>query len=94
MGRTIFTAMVFAASATLGVAAYAQDAHDHGTPKSGADAAQGHDAHCCKPDPNDMKGMQGMAGHDHMQATTKTATKKPGRKPGEQAAKDKTPESR
>ena len=85
MKRTLITAMVFAASAALGAAAYAQDAHD--TPKSGADATQGHDAHCCKPDPSDMKGMHDMAGHnhDHMQAAKKPAEKKPGRKPGTDA---------
>ena len=88
MKRTVITAMVFAASAALGAAAYAQDAHNHGTPKTGPDAAQGHDAHCCKPDPNDTKsmpGMTGMAGHDHAQAP---------KKPAKKTAKEKSPEAK
>lgn len=100
MKRTLITAMVFAAGAALGAAAYAQGAHDHGRPKSGpgaahdhgthepgSGAAQGHDAHCCKPDPSDMKGMQGMAGHshDHAQVPQKPAAKQPGRKPAADA---------
>jgi hypothetical protein len=89
MKRTLITATVFAASAALGAAAYAQDAHNHGTPKSGPLAAQGHDAHCCKPDPSDMKGMQGMAGHDHTQAS-----KKPMKKAAEKDAKEKSPEAK
>ena len=87
MKRTVMTAMVFAASAALGAAAYAQDAHNHGTPKAAPDATQGHDAHCCKPDPSDMKGMQGMAEHDHAQVSKKPAAKKPARTP---AAKEKS----
>lgn len=88
MKRKVVTAIIFAASAALGTAAYAQDAHSHGTSKSGPDAAQGHDAHCCKPDPEDMKGMSGMsdmAGHDHSQAPKKPAAKKPARKPAANA---------
>ena len=75
MKRTLITAMVFAASAALGSAAHAQGAHNHGTPKPGADATQGHDAHCCKPDAGDMKGMQGMGEHDYAQVHKKPATK-------------------
>jgi len=85
MKRTVITAMVFAASAALGAAAYAQDAHNHDTPKSEPAAGQGHDAHCCKPDSNDMKGMSGMAGHDHAQAPKKPAVKKPAPKPAADA---------
>ena len=92
MKRTVITAMVFAAGTALGAAAYAQDAHKHDAPKSGPEAGQGHDAHCCKPDPNDMKGMSGMsgmAGHDHAQAP-----KKPAKKPAEKAAKDNSLEAK
>ena len=85
MKRTVITAMVFAASAALGAAAYAQDAHNHDTPKSGPGATQAHDVLCCKPDPSDMKGMQGMAGHDHAQAPRKPAANKPARKPAADA---------
>lgn len=88
MKRAVITAMVFAASAALGAAAHAQDAHNHGTPKSEAATGQGHDAHCCKPDPNDMKGMSGMsgmAGHDHSQAPKRPVAKKPARKPAADA---------
>lgn len=83
MNRKAMAMMVVATGMLLGSAAYAQGAHDHGAPKSGPDAAQGHDAHCCKPDPNDMKGMQGMAGHnhDHAQVPKKPAAKKPAPKP-------------
>ena len=91
MRRTVITAMVISASAALGAAAYAQDAHKHDTPKSEAAAGQGHDAHCCKPDPSDMKGMPGMAehGHDHAQVPKKPAKKSP-----EKAAKEKNPEAK
>lgn len=87
MKRTVITAMVFAAGAALGAATYAQDAHNHGTPKSEAAAGHGHDAHCCKPDPSDMKGMQGMVehSHDHAQVPKKPAAKKPARKPAADA---------
>lgn len=91
MKRTVMTALVFAASAALGAAAYAQDAHNHGTPKAGSDSTQGHDAHCCKPDPNDMKGMSGMAEHSHDHAQ---APKKPAKKPAGKPAKDKSPEAK
>ncbi len=87
MKRTATAMIVVATSMILGSAAYAQGAHDHGAPKSGSDAAQGHDAHCCKPDPSDMKGMQGMAEHDHAQVSKKPAAKKPARTP---AAKEKS----
>ena len=91
MKRTVITAMVFAASAALGAVAYAQDAHNHGTPKAGPDATQGHDAHCCKPDPSDMKGMHGMAehNHDHAQAPKKQAAKKPAPRPAADAGSTK-----
>lgn len=96
MKRTLITAMVFAASAALGAAAYAQDAHNHDTPKSEPAAGQGHDAHCCKPDPNDMKGMSGMAerNHDRAQAPRKSAAKKPARSPAESAARGESPEAK
>ena len=90
MKRTATAMIVMVTSMILGSAAYAQGAHDHGAPKSGSEAAQGHDAHCCKPDPSDMKAMQGMAEHrhDHAQVPKKPAAKKPARTP---AAKEKRP---
>jgi hypothetical protein len=90
MKRTAIAMMVVAAGMLLGSAAYAQGAHDHGTPKSGPGAVQGHDAHCCKPDPSDMKGMQGMAEHthDHAQPLKKPAAKKPARKPAADAGQN------
>lgn len=93
MKRTLIIAMVFAASATLGAAAYAQDAHNHDTPKSAPGASQDQETPCCKPDPSDMKGMQGMAehNHDHAQVPKKPAVKKPARTP---AAKEKSPEAK
>jgi len=65
----------------LGSAAYAQGTHN--APKPEAGASQKHDEHCCKPDPSDMKGMQGMTEHSHDQAQVpkKPAAKKPARKP-------------
>ena len=83
MKRKAMAMIVAATSMLLGSATYAQGAHEHGAPKSGPATGQGHDEHCCKPDPNDMKGMQGMAGHshDHGQVSKKPAAKKPARKP-------------
>ncbi len=80
MKRMAMAVIVVATSMLLGSAAYAQGAH--GTPKSEPAAGQVHDAHCCKPDTSDMKGMQGMAEHDHAQVP-----KKPAKKSAEKAAK-------
>jgi hypothetical protein len=81
--------MVMATGMLLGSAAYAQGAHD--SPKSEAGASQNHDTHCCKPDPSDMKAMQGMAEHSHDHAQV---PKKPAKKPAEKAAKGKSPEAK
>ncbi len=96
MKRTATAMIVMVTSMILGSAAYAQGAHDHGAPKSGSEAAQGHDAHCCKPDPSDMKAMQGMAGHshDHAQVPKKPAAKKPALNPADKAAKENSPEAK
>ena len=90
MKRKAMAVIVVATGMLLGSAAYAQGAHDHGTPKSEPAAGKGHDAHCCKPDPSDMKAMQGMAehSHDHAQIPKEPAAKKPARAP---AAKEKSP---
>ena len=90
MKQRAMAIMVLATSIILNSPAYAQGAPDHGAPKSGTGATQGHDEHCCKPDPNDMKGMQGMAGHnhDHAQAPKKPAVKKPAPKPPEAASQN------
>ncbi len=80
------TAMiVMATGLILGSAAYAQGTHN--APKAEAGASQKHDEHCCKPDPNDMKGMQSMAehSHDHAQVQKKPEAKKPARKPAADA---------
>jgi len=74
--------MVMATGMLLGSAAYAQETNNRDSPKSEAGAGQNHEMHCCKPDSGDMKGMQGMAGHDHAQVP-----KKPAKKPAEKAAK-------
>lgn len=86
MKRKAMAMIVVATSMLLGSAAYAQGAYDHGTPRSEPAAAQGHDAHCCKPEPSDMKGMQGMAEHSHEHAQ---GPKKPAKKSAEKAAKEK-----
>jgi hypothetical protein len=77
----------------LGFAAYAQGTQNLDSPNSEAAASQNHDTHCCKPDPSDMKGMQGMAEHthDHAQATKKPAAKKPARTP---AVREKNTEAK
>ncbi len=93
MKRITMATIFVGTSMLLGSVAHAQATHDHGAPKSGpsaahhhgapksdSGAAHGHDEHCCKPDPNDMKGMSGMAGHDHSQAPKKPAVKKPASK--------------
>ena len=89
MKRTLITAMVFAAGAAVGAAAYAQGAHNHDMRQSEPLAGQGHDAHCCKPDTSDMKGMQGMGGHDQMHAP-----KKPAKKAAAKDAKQRSPEAK
>lgn len=86
MKRNAVALIVMATGMLIGSAAYAQAAHDHGAAKAEPGATQGHDAHCCKPDPNDTKSMPGMAGHDHAQVQ-----KKPAKKPAEKAAKEKSP---
>ena len=89
MKQKTMAMMALATSMILGSAAYAQDAHNHGSPKSAVGASQSHDTHCCKPDPSDMKGMQGVMGnqqHDHTQALKKAPTKKPARKPAGEAS--------
>ena len=91
MKRNAMAMIVAASGIILSSAAYAQGAHDHGTPKSAPGASQGHDANCCKPDPSDMKGMQGMAEHDHAQTSKKPAAKKRARTP---AAKEKGSEAK
>jgi len=91
MKRTAMAVIVVATSMLLGSAAYAQGAHDHDTPKSEPAAGRGHDAHCCKPDPSDMKGMQGMSEHSHDHAQV---PKKPAKKSAEKAAKEKSPEAK
>ena len=88
MKRTAMKMIVMATSMILGSMAYALGTDD--LHKSEAGASQNHDTHCCKPDPNDMKAMQGMAEHrhDHAQVPKKPAAKKPARTP---AAKEKRP---
>ena len=86
MKRMALTTIVFAASTILGTAAYADADHQHDAPKAETGASQNHDAHCCRPDPSDMKGMTGMHDmadhqHEHAQAPKKPATKKSARKP-------------
>lgn len=91
MKRKAMAMIVVATSMLLGSAAYAQGAHDQGTTKSEPAAGQGHDAHCCKPDPTDMKGMQGMAEHSHDHAQV---PKKPAKKAAEKPAREKSPEAK
>lgn len=87
MNRTVITAMVFAASAALGAAAYAQDAHNHDTAKSAPAASQNQDTPCCKPGASEANGVHDMAGyqHDHAQTPKKPAAKKSARKPAADA---------
>ncbi len=90
MKRTVLALTILAASSIFSPASYAQGAHDHGTPKSGQGADQGHDAHCCKPDPANQKGTVGMSEHkhDHSQAAKKPATRKSERKPAGNAGQN------
>jgi hypothetical protein len=88
MKRKALAMMVIATGMILGIAAYAQETRD--TPKAETGATHNHDLHCCKPEPGDMKVMQGLAGHrhDHAQVPKKPAAKKPARKPGVDASQN------
>ncbi len=90
MKRMILASTILAASTIFGAAAYAQGAQDQATPKAAPGAGQGHEAHCCKPDPADPRGAHGMSEHqqDHSQAAKRPGTRKSERKPTRNAGEN------
>ena len=89
MKRTVIASIALATATFLSFAAHAQVSHDHGAPGTGPQTeTKGHDAHCCRPDPADVKGAQDMAGHQHDHSQDQKKPKQKAKKPNADATQN------